>query len=175
MKGGGQNNKKEGVAVAGVKRAGGDHGKGASVGGKPVEEGSEAMEGIEEKEGEEDWGDDSPPTEGKRRRLEGAALGVGVREAIYEEIVMGRKAVRFGVVTSGTPYWEWAVPAGVFCVGSGGQAWVSTTGTGSARTCGLRRLPGLMQWNRWTSCCSRGQDRALRTRCGPWVEQALKQ
>ena len=116
MKGGGQNNKKERVAVAGVKRAGGDHGEGASVGGKPVKEGSEAMEGIEEKEGEEDWGDDSPPTEGKRRRLEGAALGVGVREAIYEEIVMGRKAVRFGVVTSGTPYWEWAIPAGgVLC------------------------------------------------------------
>ncbi len=125
MKGGGQNNKKEGVAVAGAKRAGRDHGEGASVCGKSVVgEGSEqAMEGIE-KEREEDWGDDFPPTEGKRRRLEGAALGVGVREAIYEEIVMGRKEVRFGVVTSGTPYWEWAVPAG----GVLGWIWGSSLG-----------------------------------------------
>lgn len=59
----------------------------------------------------------SPPVmDGKRRRLEGAELGVGVREAIREEIVMGRKEVRFGVVSAGTPYWEWAVPVGgVLC------------------------------------------------------------
>lgn len=48
----------------------------------------------------------------KRRRLEGEALGHGVREAIYEEIEVGQKATRFGVVAFGTPFWEWAVPTG---------------------------------------------------------------
>ena len=57
-----------------------------------------------------------PSRDEKRRRLEGAELGVGVREAIRVDIAMGKKETRFGVVSVGTPYWEWAVPAGgVLC------------------------------------------------------------
>lgn len=48
----------------------------------------------------------------KRRRIESSSLGVGVREAITEEIQVGRKKCRFGIVSRGTPFWEWAVPAG---------------------------------------------------------------
>ncbi len=48
----------------------------------------------------------------KRQRLGGGLLAVGVRDAIYEEIEVGAKTTRFGVVSYGTPFWEWAVPAG---------------------------------------------------------------
>ena len=50
----------------------------------------------------------------KRRRLEGSSLGIGVREAIYEELEMGVKTCQFGIVSDAgaTAFWEWAVPAG---------------------------------------------------------------
>ena len=62
---------------------------------------------------------------GKRQRLEGEDLGRGVREAIYEEIAVGRKSTRFGVVSVGTPFWEWAVPAG------GQLVWIWGSGFGN--------------------------------------------
>ena len=65
----------------------------------------------------------------KRRRLESEALGHGVREAIYEEIEVGRKTTRFGVVANGTPFWEWAVPAG------GRLAWVWGANLGDQLAC----------------------------------------
>ena len=48
----------------------------------------------------------------KRTRLVGSALGTGVSEAIQETVTMGRKTLRFGVVSHGTPFWEWTIKAG---------------------------------------------------------------
>ena len=56
-------------------------------------------------ENEEGWSD------GKRKRLVGLELGEGKRVAIYEEIEIGKKELRVGVISVGTPFWEWAVPA----------------------------------------------------------------
>ena len=53
----------------------------------------------------------------KRQRIgEPERQGVGVREAVTETIKIGRKELKYGVVSGGTPFLDWVVPTGgVLC------------------------------------------------------------
>ena len=44
------------------------------------------------------------PGTSKRQRLGRESLAVGVRDAIYEEIEVGAKTTRLGVISYGTPF-----------------------------------------------------------------------
>ena len=66
------------------------------------------------------------PDSKRRRRLESAELPAGVADGVVQTLSWNDADIRFGVVCSGTPFWQWSAGRGFLhvwtCDVSGGMA-----------------------------------------------------
>jgi hypothetical protein len=66
------------------------------------------------------------PVSKRRRRLESAELPTGVADGVVQMLTWNNVDVRFGVVCSGTPFWQWSAGRGFLhvwtCAILGGMA-----------------------------------------------------